>query len=149
MSSKDYCNVQYIVVMYQEHCFCAVDTRQVYALFPHPYLQESVKDGEGEKIRSEFAAIDEQLNHVERYAMRYLEEENAGVAAEQLKQAEVCVFGLLVLYTLASILIVYVCTCVHAWACLNNEFLSSNVCLIKACYSYVQYMYYTNVCLNI
>ena len=82
--------------------FVPIDTRCVEHYYcPTPYLQESVKEGEGEKIRSEFAAIDEQLNNVERYAMRYLEEENAGVAAEQLKQAEVCVFGLLAVYTLA------------------------------------------------
>ena len=55
--------------------------------------QEDIKEGEGDKVRSEFAAIDEQLNSVERYAMRYLEEENAGVAAEQLKQAEVTVYN--------------------------------------------------------
>ncbi len=41
------------------------------------------------KVLTEFVTIEHQLSGVERYAMRYLEEENADVAAEQLKLAEV------------------------------------------------------------
>ena len=41
------------------------------------------------KVLTEFAAIEHQLSGIERYAMRYLEEENAEIAAEQLKLAEV------------------------------------------------------------
>lgn len=39
---------------------------------------------------SEIAAIEEQLNGVEKYAMYFLEEETAEYAAEQLRLAEVC-----------------------------------------------------------
>ena len=38
---------------------------------------------------SEIAAIEEQLNGVEKYAMYFLEEETAEYAAEQLRLAEV------------------------------------------------------------
>lgn len=41
------------------------------------------------KALNEFAVIEVQLSGVERYAMRYLEEENAEFTAEQLKIAEV------------------------------------------------------------
>ena len=42
---------------------------------------------------SEISAIEEQLNGVEKYAMYFLEEENADFAAEQLRLAEVfCLF---------------------------------------------------------
>ena len=41
------------------------------------------------KVLTEFATIEHQLSGIERYAMRYLEEENAEIAAEQLKLAEV------------------------------------------------------------
>lgn len=41
------------------------------------------------KVLSEFAAIEHQLSGIERYAMRYLEEETAEIATEQLKMAEV------------------------------------------------------------
>lgn len=71
-------------------------------LLPSP--QDGSKDTEEDKIRSEFAAIDDQLNGVERYAMRYLEEENAGAAAEQLKQAEVL---------LVCFMLYLQCNCVH------------------------------------
>ena len=49
----------------------------------HPYLEFS------SKALNEFAVIEDQLSGVERYAMRYLEEKNAKVTAEQLKIAEV------------------------------------------------------------
>ena len=39
----------------------------------------------------EFARIEDQLNGVERYAMRFLEAENAEFAAEQLRIAEVSI----------------------------------------------------------
>ena len=38
---------------------------------------------------SEFASIEEQLNGIEKYAMYFLEEETAELAAEQLRLAEV------------------------------------------------------------
>jgi hypothetical protein len=41
------------------------------------------------KVLTEFVTIEHQLSGIERYAMRYLEEENADIAAEQLKLAEV------------------------------------------------------------
>ena len=47
-------------------------------------------DDEYAKAMSEFAVIEEQLNGIEKYAMYFLEEENAEYAAEQLRLAEVC-----------------------------------------------------------
>lgn len=38
---------------------------------------------------SEFSAIEEQLNGIEKYAVYFLEEETAEFAAEQLRVAEV------------------------------------------------------------
>ncbi len=38
---------------------------------------------------SEFSVIEEQLNDIEKYAMYFLEEETAELAAEQLRVAEV------------------------------------------------------------
>ncbi len=40
----------------------------------------------------EFAHLEEQLNGVERYAMKFLEAENAEFAAQQLRIAEVLVY---------------------------------------------------------
>jgi len=45
-------------------------------------------EAECSKAMAEFARIEEQLNGVERYAMKYLEEENAEFAAAQLRLAE-------------------------------------------------------------
>ena len=62
--------------------FCAqVDREQTSERYPD--LESS------SKVLTEFAAIEHQLSGIERYAMRYLEEENAEIAAEQLKIAEV------------------------------------------------------------
>ena len=47
------------------------------------------------KVLTEFATIEHQLSGVERYAMRYLEEENAEIAAEQLKLAEVSIVSVI------------------------------------------------------
>lgn len=38
---------------------------------------------------SEFASIEEELNGIEKYAMYFLEEETADIAAEQIRLAEV------------------------------------------------------------
>ena len=51
---------------------------------------------EGEEttqVMSEIAAIEDQLNGIEKYAMYFLEEETAESAAEQLRLAEVLVFS--------------------------------------------------------
>lgn len=62
--------------------FCAqVDREQMSERYPDPDCNS--------KAVTEFAAIEQQLSGIERYAMRYLEEENADIAAEQLKLAEV------------------------------------------------------------
>lgn len=54
------------------------------------HASERSRDVESDsKVLTEFAAIEHQLSGIERYAMRYLEEENADIAAEQLKIAEV------------------------------------------------------------
>ena len=37
----------------------------------------------------EFASLEEQLSGVERYAMKFIETENADIAEQQLRQAEV------------------------------------------------------------
>ena len=64
--------------------FCAqVDREQASERPPDPESNS--------KVLTEFASIEHQLSGVERYAMRYLEEQNADVAAEQLKLAEVSV----------------------------------------------------------
>lgn len=52
------------------------------------------EDEETIKAMSEFATIEEQLNGVEKYAVYFLEEETAEIAAEQLRVAEV-LFALL------------------------------------------------------
>jgi len=53
------------------------------------YSQQVRPEAECSKAMAEFARIEEQLNGVERYAMKYLEEENAEFAAAQLRLAEV------------------------------------------------------------
>ena len=58
------------------------------AAITHP--QQVRPEAECSKAMAEFARIEEQLNGVERYAMKYLEEENAEFAAAQLRLAEVC-----------------------------------------------------------
>lgn len=54
-------------------------------------LWKQIKYGDSEdaKAMAEVAAIEEQLNGVEKYAMYFMEQENAEVAAEQLRRAEV------------------------------------------------------------
>ena len=56
---------------------------------PPPSPQGKVADSGSERVLAEFARIEEQLNGVERYAMNFLEAENAEFAAEQLRIAEV------------------------------------------------------------
>ena len=46
-------------------------------------------DDEDAKAMAEIVAIEEQLNGIEKYAMYFMEQENAEVAAEQLRVAEV------------------------------------------------------------
>ena len=55
-------------------------------IFDHQIRYE---DEETAQAMSEIAAIEEQLNGVEKYAMYFLEEETADYAAEQLRLAEV------------------------------------------------------------
>ena len=46
-------------------------------------------DNENSRSTAEIVAIENQLNGIEKYAMHYLEEENAEFALTQLLQAEV------------------------------------------------------------
>lgn len=50
----------------------------------------------------EFASLEEQLSGVERYAMKFIETENADIAEQQLRQAEVNL-------TLYYVYMIYVC----------------------------------------
>ena len=55
---------------------------------PSPQKRQGAA-AEGSRVLAEFSRIEEQLSGVERYAMNYLEEQNADFAAEQLRIAEV------------------------------------------------------------
>ena len=68
----------------------------------------------------EFAQLEEQLSGVERYAMKFLEVENADVAAERLRQAEVSFTvyytGLLYMYMYTPCMLhVYTCIYIHVY----------------------------------
>lgn len=55
-----------------------------------PFIFQARYEGEETaQVISEIAAIEEQLNGIEKYAMYFLEEETAESAAEQLRLAEV------------------------------------------------------------
>ena len=72
-------------------------------------LQEKQVESES-KALSAFARIEIQLSGIERYAMKFLEEETADLAAEQLRIAEVCV---------CIFVYVCVCACMHIHACVH------------------------------
>ena len=54
--------------------------------------QDKSSSGDGVVSRAvqEFSQLEDQLSGVERYAMKFLEAENAEKADERLRQAEVC-----------------------------------------------------------
>ena len=74
-------------------------------------LQEKQVESES-KALSAFARIEIQLSGIERYAMKFLEEETADLAAEQLRIAEVCVC---VCVFLCMFVCVHACIYMHVY----------------------------------